>query len=102
MHKFDRKYEGRRSGTLLKIKTFFDAEAIVTGYVPGKGRNKGVAGALKCKMASGKVSTNVRGCCVHPQLTQHYSSSMSELAFLISNARTLRRWGVSSLIVSRS
>ena len=48
-------YEGRRSGSLLKIKTFYDAEAIVTGYVAGKGRNKGVAGALKCKMASGKV-----------------------------------------------
>jgi len=54
--KFCRKYEGRRSGTLLKIKTFFDAEAEVTGYMPGKGRNKGLAGALKCKMASGKVS----------------------------------------------
>ena len=50
-----RKYEGRRSGTLLKIKTFYDAEALVTGYVAGKGRNKGVTGALKCKMASGKV-----------------------------------------------
>ncbi|RDB20051.1 DNA ligase [Hypsizygus marmoreus] len=48
-------YEGRRSATLLKIKTFYDAEAIVTGYVPGKGRNKGVTGALKCKMESGKT-----------------------------------------------
>jgi DNA ligase-1 len=48
-------YEGRRSGSLLKIKTFYDAEAIVTGYAAGKGRNKGVTGALKCKMASGKV-----------------------------------------------
>ncbi|KAL4264891.1 SWIM-type domain-containing protein [Pleurotus pulmonarius] len=48
-------YEGRRSNTLLKIKTFYDAEAIVTGYEPGKGRNKGVTGALKCKMASGKT-----------------------------------------------
>jgi DNA ligase-1 len=27
----------------------------VTGYEPGKG-NKGVTGALKCEMASGKVS----------------------------------------------
>jgi len=47
-------YEGHRSSTLLKIKTFYDAEAIVTGYVPGKGRNKGTTGALKCKMESGK------------------------------------------------
>ncbi|KII90494.1 hypothetical protein PLICRDRAFT_39053 [Plicaturopsis crispa FD-325 SS-3] len=48
-------YEGNRSGTLLKIKTFFDAEARVTGYVPGKGRHKGATGALKCEMASGKT-----------------------------------------------
>ncbi|CAA7269788.1 unnamed protein product [Cyclocybe aegerita] len=49
------KYEGRRSGSLLKLKTFYDAEAIVTGYAPGKGRNKGITGALSCKMESGKL-----------------------------------------------
>ncbi|KAG5643488.1 hypothetical protein DXG03_000876 [Asterophora parasitica] len=48
-------YEGRRSGSLLKIKTFYDAEAVVTGYAPGKGRHKGSTGALKCKMESGKT-----------------------------------------------
>ncbi|KIM38613.1 hypothetical protein M413DRAFT_239846 [Hebeloma cylindrosporum] len=48
-------YEGRRSGSLLKIKTFYDAEAIVVGHAPGKGRNKGITGALKCKMESGKL-----------------------------------------------
>ncbi|KAF8179188.1 DNA ligase/mRNA capping enzyme [Pholiota molesta] len=48
-------YEGRRSGSLLKIKTFYDAEAVVTGYAPGKGRNKGSTGALMCKMESGKL-----------------------------------------------
>lgn len=48
-------YEGRRSGTLLKIKTFYDAEAVVTGYAPGKGKYKGSTGALKCKMESGKT-----------------------------------------------
>jgi DNA ligase 1 len=42
-------------GSLLKIKTFYDAEAIVVGHAPGKGRNKGIMGALKCKMESGKV-----------------------------------------------
>jgi DNA ligase-1 len=54
----------------LKIKTFYDAEAVVTGYVPGKGRNKGVAGALKCKMASGKVSqrTMTKASLVDPYL----------------------------------
>lgn len=66
-------YEGTRSSTLLKVKvrnpprpvyllltvmiqqTFYDAEARVDGYVPGKGKNVGVTGALKCVMASGKV-----------------------------------------------
>ncbi|KAF8723466.1 hypothetical protein AX14_009249 [Amanita brunnescens Koide BX004] len=54
LRKPESSYEGRRSNTLLKVKTFQDAEAIVTGYVPGKGKNKGSMGALKCKMASGK------------------------------------------------
>jgi DNA ligase 1 len=54
-------YEGNRSSTLLKVKTFYDAEAVVTGYAEGKGRNKGVTGALKCKMESGKVW--YRPCC---------------------------------------
>ncbi|XP_071950094.1 DNA ligase-like [Antedon mediterranea] len=44
---------GVRSSTLLKIKSFYDAEAIVIGYEPGKGRNTGVVGALRCKMESG-------------------------------------------------
>ncbi|KAJ6466915.1 hypothetical protein C8R45DRAFT_838778 [Mycena sanguinolenta] len=48
-------YEGRRSGTLLKIKTFYDAEAEVTGYTAGKGKHAGLTGALKCKMQSGKT-----------------------------------------------
>ncbi|KJA20927.1 hypothetical protein HYPSUDRAFT_42528 [Hypholoma sublateritium FD-334 SS-4] len=48
-------YEGRRSSSLLKIKTFYDAEAVVTGHAPGKGRNKGITGALMCKMESGKL-----------------------------------------------
>jgi len=48
-------YEGMRSSTLQKVKTFSDAEAKVTGHVPGKGKNVGVMGALKCVMASGKT-----------------------------------------------
>ncbi|CEL62034.1 DNA ligase (ATP) [Rhizoctonia solani AG-1 IB] len=51
-------YEGKRSSSLLKVKTFYDGEAEVVGYEPGKGKHKGVTGALKCVMASGKVSMN--------------------------------------------
>ncbi|KAI8809421.1 hypothetical protein BJ742DRAFT_237190 [Cladochytrium replicatum] len=48
-------YEGRRSSTLLKVKSFYDAEARVTGYEKGKGKNEGVTGSLVCVMESGKT-----------------------------------------------
>ncbi|KAJ3330972.1 hypothetical protein HDU76_004372, partial [Blyttiomyces sp. JEL0837] len=48
-------YEGKRSATLLKVKSFYDAEAVVIGIEPGKGKNAGVMGAIRCKMASGAI-----------------------------------------------
>jgi DNA ligase-1 len=42
-------YEEGRSMTLLKVKTFYDAEARVVGHKPGKGRHKGRLGALECE-----------------------------------------------------
>jgi DNA ligase-1 len=33
-------YVGNRSTTLLKVKSFFDAEAKVLDYEPGKGKHK--------------------------------------------------------------
>lgn len=48
-------YVGKRSDTLLKVKTFFDAEAKVIGYEPGKGKHAGRVGSLKCEMESGKT-----------------------------------------------
>lgn len=48
-------YIPRRSTTLLKVKTFYDAEARVIGYEPGKGKYEGMVGALTCEMESGKV-----------------------------------------------
>ena len=47
-------YIPSRSKTLYKVKTFLDAEAVVIGYEPGKGKNNGICGALKCKMESGR------------------------------------------------
>ncbi|KAJ3343953.1 hypothetical protein HDU93_005236 [Gonapodya sp. JEL0774] len=54
LRKPDSRYEKSRSNTLLKVKSFYDAEALVEGHEPGKGKNTGVMGALKCAMASGK------------------------------------------------
>ena len=52
------RYEAGRSHTLLKVKTFHDAEAVVVEHEPGKGKHKGRLGALVCKMDSG-VKFNV-------------------------------------------
>lgn len=47
-------YEIGRSTTLLKVKRFHDAEAIVVGYTKGKGKNKGKVGSLEMRMPNGK------------------------------------------------
>lgn len=46
-------YAPGRSTSLLKVKTFHDAEATVVGHVPGKGRHKGRMGALEVEMSDG-------------------------------------------------
>jgi DNA ligase-1 len=53
-------YVAGRSDTLLKVKTFHDAEAVVTGHQPGTGRHRGRMGALLVKLPDGtpfKVGT---------------------------------------------
>jgi DNA ligase-1 len=47
------KYEAGRSATLLKVKNFHDADAVVVEHVAGKGRHKGRLGALVVKMPDG-------------------------------------------------
>ncbi|KAF8464436.1 hypothetical protein BDZ91DRAFT_849727 [Kalaharituber pfeilii] len=44
------KYVSGRSKTLLKVKKFFDADAIVRGHAKGSGKNANVCGALECEM----------------------------------------------------
>lgn len=48
-------YEGKRSNTLLKVKSFYDGEAIVIGHNNGSGKHKGRMGSLQCRMECGKV-----------------------------------------------
>jgi DNA ligase-1 len=47
------KYEIGRSWTLLKVKSFLDAEARVVGHKAGAGRHKGRLGALTVELADG-------------------------------------------------
>ena len=47
------RYEIGRSTSLLKVKTFHDAEGRVIGHVPGAGKHKGRMGALICELPSG-------------------------------------------------
>jgi DNA ligase-1 len=47
------KYEIGRSWTLLKVKSFLDAEGRVVGHKAGAGRHKGRLGALQVELADG-------------------------------------------------
>jgi DNA ligase 1 len=47
------KYEARRSATLLKVKSFRDAEAVVVSHLAGAGKHKGRLGALFVRLPSG-------------------------------------------------
>ena len=47
------RYESGRSMTLLKVKTFHDADGVVVAHEPGIGRHKGRLGALVVTMSNG-------------------------------------------------
>lgn len=49
------RYERKRSSTLLKVKTFHDAEATVIGYESGTGRNSDCVGALVARLQDGTL-----------------------------------------------
>jgi DNA ligase-1 len=48
-------YVAGRSSTLLKIKTFHDAEGVVIGHEAGKGKHAGRLGALVIRLPDGKT-----------------------------------------------
>ncbi len=54
LHRGDALNRKGRSNDLLKVKPYFDAEAIVIGHTEGKGKFSGMLGALVVKTGDGK------------------------------------------------
>jgi DNA ligase-1 len=54
LHRADAPYVTGRSDALLKLKPWLDAEAVVVGHTPGKGKYQGMTGALEMAMPDGK------------------------------------------------
>ncbi|MBW8370616.1 MAG: DNA ligase [Thiobacillus sp.] len=54
LHRADAPYVTGRSDALLKLKPWQDAEAVVVGHTPGKGKYQGMTGALEMEMPDGK------------------------------------------------
>lgn len=54
LHLADAPYESGRSDTLLKLKPWLDAEAVVVGHRPGKGKYAGQLGALRVRLPDGR------------------------------------------------
>lgn len=54
LHRADAIYHAGRSDDLLKLKPALDAEAVVVGYRPGKGRYAGMVGALLVENSTGQ------------------------------------------------
>jgi DNA ligase-1 len=53
LHRGSSQYRAGRSDDLLKLKPSTDAEAVVVGYLPGKGKYAGMLGALVVQRADG-------------------------------------------------
>lgn len=54
LHRADAAYETGRADTLLKLKPWLDAEAVVVAHLPGKGKYAGQLGALRVRLADGR------------------------------------------------
>lgn len=53
LHRADALYATGRSDDLLKLKPWLDAEATVVEHLPGKGKYRGMLGALRLEMPNG-------------------------------------------------
>lgn len=54
LHHGDSLYQAGRSDAILKVKTYQDAEAVVIGHTEGKGKYRGMLGALVVQDEAGR------------------------------------------------
>jgi DNA ligase-1 len=54
LRKLDSIYRAGRSDDLIKLKKHYDDEAIIVGYTDGKGKFRGMVGALILRMPNGQ------------------------------------------------
>ncbi len=54
LHRATARWQPGRSADLLKLKAQADAEAVVVGHLPGRGRHEGRLGALRVRLADGR------------------------------------------------
>ena len=55
LHLASATYQNGRSKSLLKLKKYQDAEAVVIDHIPGKGKYQGLLGAIKVKTPQGII-----------------------------------------------
>ena len=80
-------HRGGRTSDLLKVKTFQDDEAVVTGYEDGKGKHVGVVGALVCVSRTGarfKVGSGLTDAQRQPNIVPKIGSVITYKYFELS------------------
>lgn len=60
--RLDRKYENKRTDSLLKRKDFTDEEYVISAIIEGEGNKSGQAGAVTCRIGSDTFfNSNIKG-----------------------------------------
>jgi DNA ligase-1 len=54
VRKPDSLYSSGRSSDILKVKSYYDTEAVVVGHMPGKNKYRGKTGSLLVELPDGK------------------------------------------------
>ena len=54
LHRGNSTYQAGRTSDILKVKSYQDAEAIIITHIPGKGKYKGMLGAILVEMPDGR------------------------------------------------